>query len=159
MGARRISAALALTAMLLPVAGHAAGAAIGTLASGTGALVARDGTVIPAVAGMPLYSGDRVITRTGGRASVKMANSCTLSLGASALLPVSTTACAKPSAVSFDQGRAGYTGATSAFDDDQNHNGQWLAFGAVLGGLGGALYVILRNPNGGHINFPVPVSP
>jgi hypothetical protein len=154
MVARRIGAALALVAMMVPVAGQAAGTAIGTVASGTSALVARDGRVLPATAGMPLFAGDRLITRDGGSANVQMANSCTMTIGASSMLPVSATACSKPSAIGFDEGRAGYAGQSSAFWP--NH-GSAIWLGVFLAGFGAALYYILHNPHGGHI--PVPTSP
>jgi hypothetical protein len=156
MVARRIGAALALTAMMVPVASQAAGAVIGTVSSGTSALVSRDGKVIPAVAGMKLYSGDRVITRAGGSAKVTMAGSnCGVSVGASAMLPMAGATCAKPNMVAFDEGRAGYAGQSSAF---QGHNsGFWFVGAAFIGGLGFVLYKILHNPRG-HFNNP-PVSP
>jgi len=52
MRSMTIGAALALAAMIVPVASQAADTAIGTVSSGSSALVARDGKVMPAVAGM-----------------------------------------------------------------------------------------------------------
>jgi hypothetical protein len=155
MVARRIGAALAIAAMMVPVASQAADAVVGTVASGTSALVARDGKVIPAVAGMKLYSGDRVITRAGGSANVTMANNCAVAVGASAMLPMAGATCAKPNMIAFDEGRAGYGGNSSAFQDD-HHPGFWLFGVAFIGGLSVALYEILHNPSGGHIHFPGP---
>jgi hypothetical protein len=160
MVARRIGAALAITAMMVPVAAQAADVAIGTVASGTSALVARDGKVMPAVAGMKLYPGDRVITRAGGSANVTMAaNNCAVTVGASAMLPMAGATCAKPNTIAFDEGRAGYDGRSSAFQDG-HHPGPWFWGVAFFGALSITLYEILHNPRGGHINFPPPpVSP
>ena len=157
MGASRIATALAMIAMVVPAAAQAA-EAVGTVSSGTSALVARDGKVMPAVAGMRLYSGDRVITRAGGSANVTMAANCSVNVGASAMLPMAGASCAKPNVIAFDQGRAGYAGQSSAFQDNR-HPGFWFFGVAFLGGLAIALYEILHNPSGGHINFPVPTSP
>jgi hypothetical protein len=157
MSGRRVAAALAIAAMMVPVAAQAA-TTIGTVASGTSALVARDGKVIPAVAGMKLYSGDRVITRAGGSANVTMANNCAVSIGASAMLPMAGANCAKPNVIAFDEGRAGYAGQSSSFQDGR-HPGFWFFGVAFIGGLAIALYEILHNPSGGHINFPFPTSP
>ena len=158
MVARRIGAALAIMAMMVPVASQAADVAIGTVASGTSALVARDGKVMPAVAGMKLYSGDRVITRVGGSANVTMANNCAVTVGASSMLPMAGATCAQPNTIAFDEGRAGYAGRSSAFQDN-HHPGFWFFGVAFIGALSIALYEILHNPRGGHINFPVPTSP
>jgi hypothetical protein len=144
--------------MTVPAVAQAADAAIGTVASGTSALVARDGKVIPAVAGMKLYSSDRVITRAGGSANVTMANNCAVTVGASAMLPLAGATCAKPNMIAFDQGRAGYAGQSSAFQDN-HHPGFWFFGVAFIGGLSVALYEILHNPKGGHLNFPFPTSP
>ena len=152
MYAKRIGAALALTAMLVPVASQAADTVIGTVASGTDALVARDGKVLPAVAGMRLYRGDRVITRLGGEADVRLANNCAVTVGASSLLAVSSSSCANSKAVNFDEGRAGYTGSSSAFAD---HNGFPVVLAAFFAAFGGALYYILHHPR----SNPSPVSP
>ena len=155
MVARRAGAALAIAAMLVPVAAQAAGAVmIGTVSSGTSALVARDGKVIPAVAGMKLYSGDRVITRVGGSANLTMANNCSVSVGASSMLPMNGASCTKSNLVAFDQGRAGYAGSSSAFAP---HSGFPIWGVAFIFGLAVALYEILHNPSGGHI--PIPTSP
>jgi hypothetical protein len=99
---------------------------------------------------MPLYAGDRLITRAGGSANVQMANSCAMTLGASSMLPVSSTACSTPSAVGFDEGRAGYAGQSSAFWP-KNGAGPWLA--VFLAGFGVALYFILHDSH--HHNPPV----
>src|SRR4051812_9986189 len=115
MGASRIATAMAMIAMTVPAVAQAADAAIGTVSGGTSALVARDGKVIPAVAGMKLYSSDRVITRAGGSANVTMANNCAVTVGASAMLPLAGATCAKPNMIAFDRGRAGYAGQSSAF--------------------------------------------
>ncbi len=152
MRARPIGAVMAIQAMVLSTVSVAADT-VGTVASGSRALVARDGKMVPAVAGMPLYSGDRIITRAGGRASIKMANSCALSIGASTMLPVAGTACVKPSTVSFDRGRAGYPGRGSAFDDD-DHTALWIGGALVL--IGGVLYLVLRKK---HHKDNVPTSP
>ena len=105
MGISRTNIALAITAMMLPTASQAAMTAIGTVSSGSGALVARDGKVIQAVPGMKLYSGDRVITRAGGSANVTMANNCGVTVGASAMLPMAGATCAKPNVIAFDEGQ------------------------------------------------------
>jgi hypothetical protein len=151
MGPQRIGAVLALMAMVIPVAGQAADLVIGTVASGTSALLSRDGKVIPAVPGMRLYSGDRLLTRAGGAANVRMANNCAVTIGASSMLPMTGT-CAKPSAISFDEGRAGYAGSSSAFE---HHNGIPLVVIAFFAAFAGALYYILHNPHNHH----PPVSP
>jgi hypothetical protein len=156
MVARRLGAALALSAMLTPVAGYAAGAQLGTVAPGSDALIVRDGKVVSATAGAPIYAGDRVVTRANGTARVQMAGGCSVSLGNSAMLPVSASACSKPSTVAFDQGRAGYGGSSSAFQDDHDHTGLYLAGGAFLLGLAGGLYVILHNDHHHHVT---PTSP
>jgi hypothetical protein len=158
MGARRYAAALAISAMLSPVAAQAADA-IGTVSSGTSALIARDGRVIPAVAGMKLYSSDRVITRAGGSAKVAMGSSnCAVSVGASAMLPMSGATCAKPNVIAFDEGRAGYAGTNSAFQAGP-HPGFWIFGLAFAAGFAAVLYAILHNPRGGNFHFPVPASP
>jgi hypothetical protein len=152
MVVRRIGAALAIAAMLVPVAAQAADTVIGTVSSGTSALVVRDGKVVPAVAGMPLYSGDRVITRAGGSANLTMANNCAVSVGSSSMLPMNGTSCTKSNLVAFDQGRAGYPGSSSAFAP----NGHFGVFAtAFLFALAVALYEILHDPHGGHITIPV----
>ena len=152
----RIALSLAITTMMVPVAGYAADAQIGTVAGGSNALVARDGKVIPVSSGMPLYAGDRLITRAGGSANVRMANNCAVTVGASAMLPMTnTTSCAKPSMVSFDEGRAGHAGSSSAFYHDHDHDtGLWLLGGAFLVGGGIALYELLE-----HDHHHTPVSP
>jgi hypothetical protein len=53
--------------------------------------------------------------------------------------------------IAFDEGRAGYAGRSSAFQD--GHNPGFWFFGAFVGALSIALYQILHNPRGGHI-FP-----
>ena len=150
MRSMTIGAALALAAMIVPVASQAADTAIGTVSSGSSALVARDGKVMPAVAGMRLYRGDRVITRAGGSADVAMANNCAVTVGASAMLPVNGASCAQPNVISFDQGRAGYAGKSSAFDD--NNTGWYIAGGALL--LGGLLYLLFHDNHHHHHNTP-----
>lgn len=155
---RDFCAALAIAAMIAPSVSQAAMTAIGTVSSGSGALIARDGKVMPAVAGMKLYSGDRLITRAEGSARVAMANSCSVSVGASAMLPMAGASCDKPNLLGFDEGRAGYAGKSSAFQDAR-HPGFWFFGVAFIGGLSIALYEILHNPKGGHINLPVPTSP
>ena len=156
MVARCFGAALALGAMLTPVAGYAADVELGTISPGSNALIVRDGKVVSAAPGAPVYSGDRVVTRANGTARVQMASGCSVSLGNSAMLPVSARACSKPSTVAFDQGRAGYGGSSSAFQDDHDHTGLYLAGGAFLLGLAGTLYVILHND---HHHHGQPVSP
>ena len=153
MVARRIGAAVALVAMMVPVASQAAVTAIGTVSSGTSALVERDGKVVPATAGMPLYAGDRLITRAGGSANVQMSNSCAMTIGASSMLPVSATACSKPSTIAFDEGRAGYAGQNSAF---WPNNGAGPVLAIFLAALGGTLYYILHDP---HHHHGTPTSP
>ena len=148
----RICAALALTAVMVPIASQAADAVIGTVVGGTSAVVARDGKVFTAVGGMRLYSGDRVITRAGGAANVRMANNCAMTIGSSSMLPVTSSSCAKPNMISFDEGRAGYAGSSSAF---AHSNGFPLVLAAYFAALGGALYYILHDPHNHH----PPVSP
>lgn len=152
MVARRIGAALGIAAMMVPVAAEAA-TAVGTVSSGVGALVARDGKVVPAVAGMKLYGGDRVITRDGGSARITMANNCSVSLGASAMLPMAGANCARPDVIAFDNGRAGYAGQSSAFQGGR-HSSFWFWGAAFIGGLSVALYEILHNPHGRGFQFP-----
>ena len=152
MGAHRIASALAIMAMMVPAAAQAADAVIGPVASGTSSLVARDGKVVPAVAGMKLYSSDRLITRAGGSANVTMADNCAVAVGASAMLPMAGATCAKPNMIAFDQGRAGYAGQSSAFRSGPP-SGFWI-FGAFFAGaFGYVLYRILHNRHG-HIIFP-----
>jgi hypothetical protein len=154
MGARKVGAALAVAAMLFPVAGQAADVAIGTISSGTAALVSRDGKVISAVPGMKLYSGDRLLTRDGGSANVTMANNCSVAVGSSAMLPMSNAGCAKSDVISFDQGRAGYPGSSSAF---QSHpGGLWALYLALAAIWGSALYVALHHH---HHHHNPPTSP
>jgi hypothetical protein len=150
VAARKFGAALAVAAMMFPAAAQAAEVAIGTVSSGTTALVARDGKVIPAVAGMRLYRDDRVITRTNGSANITMANNCAVSLGASAMLPMAGANCAKPDPVNFDQGRAGYAGQSSAFQD--GGRGLWALYAALAAIWGGALYLLLHHNH--HNNNP-----
>ena len=150
MGARTIGIATALAAML-PTLAQATEPTIGTVTESANAFVMRDGTLIPAAPSMQLRQGDRLITRANGSANVKVANSCAVSVGASAMLPLSSTSCAKPNTINFDEGRTGYAGGSSAF---QGHdNGFWLAGGAFTIGLAAALYAILHNPSGhsGHL--------
>ena len=156
MVAKRIMTAFAIVGMLLPAAGYAAEVELGTIAPGSDALIVRDGKVVSAAPGAPIYAGDRVVTRANGTARVQMAGGCSVSLGNSAMLPVSARACSKPSTVAFDQGRAGYGGSSSAFQDDHDHTGLYLAGGAFLLGLAGGLYVILHNDHHHHVT---PTSP
>ena len=151
MRARPIGAALAIIAMIIPTASFAA-ETVGTVASGTSVFVARDGTVIPAVAGMKLYSSDRVITRDGGSANVTMANNCGVTVGASAMLPMAGASCAKPNVIAFDEGRAGYAGRTSAFE---GNNGWLIAGGSVAAIL--LLFFLLRGNH--HHGNGTPTSP
>jgi hypothetical protein len=154
MVARRLGAALAISAMAFPVAAQAAEQAVGTLSSGTSALIARDGRVIPASGGMRLYPGDRVMTRAGGSASVTLANSCSVAIGPSAMLPLSARSCAKSSVINFDQGRAGYGGGNSAFQDRDHH--LWVLWTALAAIWGSALYVLLHHH---HHHHNPPTSP
>ena len=155
MVARGLGAALALTAMLTPVASFAAGAQLGTIGAGSDALIVRDGKVVQAAPGTPLYAGDRVVTRANGSARVAMANNCTVSVGASAMLPMSASSCAKPATINFDEGRAGYAGSSSAFQEDHDHTGLYLAGGFFAVGFGWGLYEILHH----HHHHGPPASP
>ena len=152
--ARKFGAALAVFAVIFPAVAQAADVAIGTVSSETSALVARDGKVVPAVAGMRLYSGDRLITRAGGSANVTMANNCAVTVGASAMLPMAGASCVKPNLVNFDQGRAGYAGQSSAFQDNQR--GLWALYLALAAIWGSALYVALHHH---HHHNNTPTSP
>ena len=141
--------------MLVPVAGYAAESGLGTVGAGSNALVIRDGKAVQAVPGMPLFAGDRVVTRADGSAKIAMANNCTVSVGSSAMLPMSASSCAKPATVSFDQGRTGYSGNSSAFFG--NTTGGYIVGFSFAAGLGGALWWILHNNHHHHHN--VPTSP
>jgi hypothetical protein len=152
---RKFGAALAIAAMVFSTGAQAADAVIGTVSSETSALVARDGKVLPAVPGMRLYSGDRLITRAGGSANVTMANSCAVTVGASAMLPMAGASCAKPNLVNFDQGRAGYPGQSSAFQSN-NGRGLWALYLALAAIWGSALYVALHH---NHHDNNTPTSP
>ena len=85
-------------------------------------------------------------------------NNCAVTVGASAMLPMSGASCAGSNVINFDQGRAGYAGQSSAFQDGR-HPGFWFFGVAFIGGLAIALYAILHNPRGGHLHFPFPTSP
>ena len=104
----------------------------------------------------PAIPPPRIITRAGGTANVTLASNCPVTVGASAMLPMAGATCANPNTIAFDQGRAGYPGKSSAF---QNGNHFWFWGVAFIGGLSIALYEILHNPKGGHLNFPFPTSP
>jgi hypothetical protein len=151
--ARKLGAALAVAAILFPAVAQATEVAIGTVSSGTGALVARDGRIMPATPGMKLYGSDRVITRAGGSAHVAMAGHCAVAVGASAMLPMAGASCAKPNLVTFDQGRAGYAGQSSAFQDHDQH--LWALYLALAAIWGSAIYVALHH----HHHHHHPTSP
>ena len=152
MRLRKFGAVLALIAMTAPVAAQTTDLAIGAISGGSGALVARDGKVIPAVPGMKLYSSDRVITRAGGSAGITMASkNCAVTVGASAMLPMSGASCASSNAINFDEGRAGYAGQSSAFQDD-HPRGLWVLYAALAAIWGSALYLLLHHDH--HHNHP-----
>jgi hypothetical protein len=143
----------ALTAMIASATAQAA-TSVGTVGAGTDALVLRDGRAITATPAMPLYPGDRLVTRADGSANVTMAGNCELDMGASAMLPVTASACAAPKQISFDEGRAGYAGRSSSFVSDTT---AWYIAGAAAV-LGILLYFIFRD-DGHHHHHNVPSSP
>jgi hypothetical protein len=155
MTARLIGLAAAL-AMTLPQVAQADELAPGVVATASNSYVARDGTVIPATIGMQLRPGDRVITRGNGSASVTLPSGCVIPLGTSAMLPVSGASCAKPNTVAFDQGRTGYAGKSSAFEE---HDKTWLyvTLGALA--LGGVLCAAVFCGGSDHHHHHQPVSP
>lgn len=137
---KRIAVAfLALT----PIAAFATPAPVGVLASGSQALVVRDGRIIPASANMQLFAGDRVMTRAGGTARLAINGGCKVSLGALASMPVTPAACAQNKVVSFDDGRAGYQGRSSALATDTTLVSAMAAGAAAWGAYEAA------NPDGG----------
>ena len=101
---RKLVTALAVAAILFPAAAQAAEVAMGAVTSVTGALAVRDGNVVPATAGVNLYSSDRLISRAGASANVTPASNRGVTVGASAMLPMSAGSCAQPNLVTFDQG-------------------------------------------------------
>jgi hypothetical protein len=76
--------AFILPVLLLPAA--AVGAPkVGVVTSSNGAVVAREGKVVPAGNNMPLYEGDKVITLSGGSANVQLADK-SVKLGGSSMV-------------------------------------------------------------------------
>ena len=117
---------------IAPVAAQAAQVA-GTVAAGTGEVfVARDGGLLRATPNMALYSGDRVVTRAGGTAKIALNSGCSQVVGASAMTTVGTAGCG--AVKSFDAGRAGYAGRSSAATSGVSYFLIAAAIGA--GGLG-----------------------
>jgi hypothetical protein len=82
----RRAIAFALPILILPAAAHA-GPSVGTVTSSNDALVARDGKVIPAVANMPLFQGDKLMTRSDGSATVALGDR-SVHLGSSSMVPM-----------------------------------------------------------------------
>jgi len=128
---------------------------IATVGSGTNAVIVREGRVIVATPTMPLYPGDRLMTRAGGSGTVTMPGNCSVGIGASAMLPVTPTTCSAPQKISFDEGRAGYVGRSSAFADHNDFIPVGIAFGV---GLIAALIIIFSGDDHHH-HHNVPTSP
>lgn len=100
--------ALAMPAMAKPVT------AVGTLTSASqGTFIVRNGKLVAARTGQPLFAGDRVITRGKARAKVAL-KKCSVALLPTSILPV--------------DGGCG---------DVQSFAGQAQAGGAAAGGAGG----------------------
>ena len=122
---------------LLPIAATAA-TPVGSVVSVSGdTFVARNGRLLRATPNMAISSGDRLISRSGGNATVSLGN-CSVSVGSSEMKTMSGNACSG-AAESFD--RASYTGDSSALRDRDGHRSggiiiiSILALAAIIAGI------------------------
>ncbi len=107
----RIAAAMALVSMASPaLAGDGLKPAGRVTATTEGVFIARDGKLLPATAGQPVFKGDRVITRAQAKAQIAM-NSCTVAMAPTSILPVTDTC---STAQTLAPSSAGFAGANGA---------------------------------------------
>ena len=92
----RRAAVFALPLLILPIAAHAT-PKVGTVTNSNSAVVAHNGAVVPATPNMPLFEGDKVITRAGGSANVALPDH-SVHLGSSSMIPMDNN----PSVLSLD---------------------------------------------------------
>ncbi|MDQ2878025.1 MAG: hypothetical protein M3R41_02960 [Pseudomonadota bacterium] len=115
---------------VVPVAASAADS-VGRIQSANQTVVVRDGKVMSAVNNMPIYSGDRVMTRQGGKAMVVAANGCSAAVAGASIYAVPSAGCG--AAKSFTPTRNGLNTAGVNAADDESAGGS--STGYIVGGL------------------------
>ena len=132
----RVTAAIVMASLSSPLFAGAE-QSIGKLTSASqGTFIARDGKLIPAVAGQALVSGDRVVTRD--RASARVAfQGCSVNLASTSMMAVNASSCAtKPVSFAAQEPTTDTTGSGDTTTDG-------LTGGEIAVGVGAGVAIIL----------------
>ena len=140
----RMTAAIMMASLSTPLFAGTTPSVGKVTAASNGAFVARNGQLLPAVAGQSLYAGDRIVTRGKSTAKASFNQGCSYSVVPGAVLSVGTTGCAKgANAVAAQDGAAEGAGATAAGTSGTSY----IILAAAVIAVGAGVYVAVDDPS------------